>query len=63
MKFLTPRLSADSSGISFQKVFSPPVLAAILKFCIKCKNTFMLETVQDRVISVTILTSKVFSVS
>ena len=49
MQFLTPRLSAESSDISFQKLFSPPVLAAILKLCIKCKNAFILETVRDRV--------------
>ena len=63
MKFLTPRLSTESSDISFQKLFSPPVLAAILKFCIKCKSTFILETVWDRVVSVEILTSKISSVN
>ena len=33
----------------------PPYLSAILKFCRKCENAFIWETVQDRVISTKVL--------
>ena len=32
----------------FPKISFPPFLAAILNFCVKRKNKFILETVQDR---------------
>ena len=35
----------------FPKVVFPPYFAAILNFSIKCKNTFISETVRDRAIS------------
>ena len=34
-----------------KKINFPPLLAAILNFCVKYKSAFISETVQDRVIS------------
>ena len=39
----------------FGKNLFPPFLAAILKFCVKHKNAFISEMVQDRVISTKLL--------
>ena len=40
----------ESSGIFWPKIMSPPFLAALMKICIKHKNVFLSETVQDRVV-------------
>ena len=50
-KFLIYRVSAESTGVFLQKVFSPPLLAAVFNFCIKHKNPFILEMERDRAIS------------
>ena len=47
-KFLTHRVFAESiNEFSPKKVF-PPLLAAILNFCVNRKRVFILETEQDR---------------
>ena len=48
-----------STGDFFAKIVFPPLLAAILNFCVKCKNVFISETERDRVISTNVLTGKV----
>ena len=49
-KFLTHRVSAEFTGDFFAKVAFLQFLAANLHFCVKCKNAFISETLQDRVI-------------
>ena len=58
-KFLTCRLSAESTGDFPQKSLSRHFLAAILNFCVKRKHTFILEMVQDRAILIKFLTCRV----
>ena len=56
-KFLTHRVSLESSHPNFQKIFVSPKLAAILKFRIflqklrNIKNAYISKTVLDRAIS------------
>ena len=59
-KFLTRRLSAESTGNFLQNNILPPLLVAILNFCVKCKNVFISETERDRAISTKFLTSRLF---
>ena len=59
MKFLTHRISAESTGDFSQNIAFPPLLAAILNFCVKRKSVFILETVQDRSILMKFLTHRV----
>ena len=59
MKFLTHRVSAESTGDFLQKNVFLPLLAAILNFCVKCKNVFISETERDRAISTKVLTHRV----
>ena len=40
----------------FSKIIFPPLLAAILNFCVKCKNVFISEMQRDRAISTKFLT-------
>ena len=54
-------LALQSSG-TLSIVFSP-FLAAIFNFCIKCKNTFILEMVQDRAILTKYLAHRVYTES
>ena len=56
MKFLTHRVFAEFTGDFSQKNIFPPLLAAILNFCVKCKNTFISELERDREISTKFLT-------
>ena len=44
---------------TFCKHLFPQVLVAILNFCVKRKNTFILEIVQDRAISAKVLTPRI----
>ena len=50
MKYLAHRVSAESTG-GFPKNRFPAILAAMLNFCVKRKNAFILGTVLDRAIS------------
>ena len=59
-KFLIRRVFGDSTGDFSQKLFFLPLLAAILNFCVKCKNKIISETEQDRVISMKFLTHRVY---
>ena len=43
----------------FQKIIFPPLLVAILNFCVKSKNAFISETQEDRAISTKFLTRRV----
>ena len=45
----------------FSKIVFPPILVAILNFCVKCKTAFILGTVRDRAISMKFLTHRVFA--
>ena len=47
MKFLTHRVSGESTGDFFPKIIFPPFLVATLNFCVKCEKTVILITVQD----------------
>ena len=63
-KFLTHRVSLQSSHANFQKNFVSPKMAAILNFRIfrkiaKHKNAYISKTVLDRVISTKFLTHRV----
>ena len=49
MKLLTHRISAESIG-NFPKIVIKSLLVTILNFYGKCKNTFVLEMVSDRVV-------------
>ena len=53
-KFSIPRVTWQTTLCNywrlFPKIVFPTFLAAILNFCVKCKNTMILETVRDRVI-------------
>ena len=62
-KFLTPRVSAVSSGDFLPKIVFPPLLAAILNFCVNHKNAFISEMERDRAISAKFLTHRVSAVS
>ena len=60
-KFLTHRVSAESSGnlvFPLQMVF-PLLLVANLNFCVKCKNTFISEAERARVILTNFFTHRV----
>ena len=59
-KFSTPRVSRMYCRL-FTKITFPPLLVAILNFCVKRKSTFILETVQKRVISMKFLTRRVYA--
>ena len=63
MKFLTHRVSLQSSYRNFEKIFVSPKMAAILNFQIfakiaKHKNTYISKTVLDRAISTKFLTHR-----
>ena len=63
-KFLTHRVSLQSSHANFQNNFVSPKMAAILNFQIfrkiaKHKNAYMSKTLLDRAISTKILTHRV----
>ena len=63
-KFLTHRVSLQSSHVSFQKKFVSPKMAAILNFRIfrkiaKHKNAYISKTLLDRAISTKFLTHRV----
>ena len=63
-KFLTRRVSLQSSYPNFEKIFVSPKMAAILNFRIfrkiaKHKNTYISKTVLDRAISTKFLTRRV----
>ena len=64
-KFLTHRVSLQSSHASFQKNFISPKMAAILNFrifrknCKTYKNAYITKTVLDRAISTKFLTHRV----
>ena len=58
-KFFTCTVHTESTGDFSQKITFSPFLAAILNFCVKHKNAFILETVRDRAISMKILTHRV----
>ena len=55
--FIYPWGSCRVCWQNFVKLIFPLFFVAILKFCIKCKNTFIFETVQDRAILTKILTA------
>ena len=65
MKFLTRRVSLQSSYPNFPKKFVSPKMAAILNFRIFCKNCktqkclYILKTVLDRAISTKFFTHRV----
>ena len=50
LKFLISRVSRVY-GRLFTKIAFPPLLAAILNFCVKRKSSLISETLQDRAIS------------
>ena len=58
-KFLTSRVSAESTGDHSPKNRFPATLVAILNFCLKCKNVFISETERHRAISTKFLTHRV----
>ena len=63
-KFLTHRVSLQSSYPNFQKIFLSPKMVAILNFRIfrkiaKHKNAYISKTVLDRAISMKFLTHRV----
>ena len=61
-KFLTRRISLQSSHAYFQKKFVSPKMAAILNFPQNCKtykNAYISKTVLDRAISTKFLTHRV----
>ena len=59
-KFLTHRVSLQSSHANFQKNFDLPKMAAILNFRIfKHKNAYISKTMLDRAISTKFLTHRV----
>ena len=60
--FLNHRVSAETTGDFLQNNISA-ILAAILNFCVKRKNTFISETERDRAISTKFLTHRVFASS
>ena len=64
-KFLTHRVSLESSHVNFQKNFVSQKMAAILNFRIflkiaKHKNAYISKTVLDRAISTKFLTHRVY---
>ena len=63
---LTKLLSHRNICIVYWRVFTeillPPLLAAILNFCIKCKNVFILEMERARAISTKFLIHSAFAV-
>ena len=64
-KFLTHRVSLESSYPNFEKIFVSPKMAAILNFRIfakiaKHKNAYISKTLQDRAISTKFLTHRVY---
>ena len=59
MKFLTCRVSVECTGEFLQNNVFPPLLAAILNFCVKRKNTCISEVEQYRAIAMTFLTHRV----
>ena len=56
LKFLTPPGYPQRQLAFFPKNRFPTVLGAILNFCVKQKNTFISETVQNRAFSAKFLT-------
>ena len=49
--------------LTFREIFVPPFLAAILNFCVKHKNAFISEMVQDREILTKLFSHRVFTES
>ena len=59
LKFSTPKVSRVYWQL-FTKIAFPPLLAAILNFCVKCKSAFISETVQDGAILTKFLICRVY---